>query len=130
MAPTLYATRTINVNGSVYEAGTEIKCGKGARQSLLRCGHATEGKSSAATPKPSGKKKSKPKEPEQGQTRLEVLELEASLVKTLAGHKLETVEQLDAFLADGKRLSDLKGIGEPTEAKILDALDEFKPPAE
>lgn len=126
----IYALGPINVAGTMYEACDEIKCGSGARESLLRTGKASTEKppQTARTPEP---RQPKPEiqEVPPGQTPIDALKLESNAVKALAQHKIVSVEQLEQYLEEGK-LSDLQGIGEPTEAKILSSLDTYEPSAE
>lgn len=124
MAPTLYATQPINVGGTLYEAGDEIKCGKGARESLLRFRQASESKPGQPRTARSDDDPPEIPEPQKGDTSIEVLELEPAPAKAAAKY-FQTVEQIESYSAEHP-LSGLQGIGEPTETKILAAIAAYR----
>lgn len=137
----IYAIFPINVGGVFYKAGQEIKCGRGARQSLLRLGQATTRGAVEADPADAEideiDEDDDDDDPPTGQetgtgesTPLSVLGIEESITKKLQDNGIGSIEQLDEYLAGGSQLQELTGIGAPTETKILEAREKLNPPTE
>lgn len=123
----IYAVAPINVGGTKFKTGDPIKCGQGARRSLLRLGQAMTEKPGASAPQ---QRQIPPPEVPEGHTSIDVLGLKPNAVKALAANQIVSVEQLEQRLADGQDLSELPGIGKPTEKDVVAALEEYEPPAE
>ena len=113
MSKRIYARGPINVAGTMYEAGQEIKCGQGARDSLLRMGQASE------TWPPEDFEAA-----EEG-TPIDELGLAKGPQGALVKNGITTIEGLCTYIDRDKKLTDLKSVGEPTAKVIEEALDAY-----
>ena len=116
----LYAVCPINVGGMKYKPGQEIKCGDGARVSLLRCGQATTNEPAVSVPV---EEVVTGQETDDEFTELSELGLDEQIIEKLQENNLRCVEQLFAYIDAGTKLSKLTGIGEATEAKINESIE-------
>lgn len=113
----IYATRPVNVGGTLYQAGEEIQCGAGAKESLFRFGQAAD-KATAACD-------SLGDSANQIDTDLAELNLEDKTISVLQENKINTIDDLCSVIDSGSKLSSFSGIGEATEKKILASLEKY-----
>lgn len=139
-----YALHDINVHGTVYKAGQELKCGQGAIDSMVRCGHASHEKPGRVKPQPKppeGDNEPGDDDPDDngaGDNETDEVEttprgelpiagnlaLDEETVKLLEDAGVSTLGGLDAYAID-PGLQKINGVGKATEDKILEALQAF-----
>ncbi len=114
----IFATRRINVHGTLYQAGEEIKCGPGSRKSLLQFRQAT-------TATPSARPHRGPSKTLEGQTPLDALKLSAPAARALDKMGIVSVEQLDKAIKKAGGIEQLEGIGSKLAAELRAAREQL-----